>query len=406
MSAGSQRSRIALCLALCLASCAAVLPAGAAAGDGSPGDPNIRYVGRWDRSDPSAYRSHWSGAYLRARFTGSRLKLKLGAKADMLVRIDGKPFAAYKGASGTVDVTSVALPSGTHTLVAAARWQADELLFQGLVLDAGAATQPDTAGRGLVEFIGDSITCGEKTSNAQATAFPWLTGELLGREHTHICFGGITLVDGYHYTYDGAPLAGQEVQYFKQKPPKRYNTAYDGLDPDWDFSAYAPQAIVINLGTNDNSLRVPSAAFKAAYAAFLKRIRAKQPGAILFAMRTFGGFFEKETQEAVSEAIAAGDKALHYVNTTGWIPSSDFADDLHPNDAGQSKAAAKLKEALAPYLEAATALRPGPRRAGGKDSRRMPGPTGPFFRRAGTGGAADARGMSVAAPPDMGVTTP
>lgn len=393
-------------IAFCLALFGASLSAQAGAGDGSPGDPNLRFLGRWDRSDPAAYRSHWSGAYLRARFTGTRVKIKLGARADMMVRIDGKPFVAYKGASGTVDLTSVALSQGTHSLVAAARWQADELLFQGLVLDAGGTTLPDSAGRGIVEFIGDSITCGEKTGNAEVTAFPWLAGELLGRDHTHICFGGITLVDGYHYNYDGAPMVGQEVQYFKQKPPKRYNMAHDGRDPDWDFSAYSPKAIVINLGTNDNSLRVPSATFKAAYARFLRNIRAKEPDAILFAMRTFGGFFEKETQEAVADVIASGEKRLHFINTAGWIPSSDFADNLHPDDSGHSRAAARLRDALAPHLEASAAMRPAARPAAGRAAGALPGAAGKMFRRAGKGGTVDARGRSVPVPPASGASSP
>lgn len=57
---------------------------------------------------------------------------------------------------------------------------------------------------------------------------------------------------------------------------------------------------MINLGTNDFSLHVPAATFKAKYAAFPRHIRAEEPDAILFAMRPYGGFFEKETQEAVA----------------------------------------------------------------------------------------------------------
>ena len=26
-------------------------------------DPNIEYIGRWDKSDPSRYHSYWGGAY-------------------------------------------------------------------------------------------------------------------------------------------------------------------------------------------------------------------------------------------------------------------------------------------------------------------------------------------------------
>ena len=43
----------------------------AATGDGSPGDSNIKYTGRWDTSDPSNVKSYWSGAYFSVNFTGT-----------------------------------------------------------------------------------------------------------------------------------------------------------------------------------------------------------------------------------------------------------------------------------------------------------------------------------------------
>ncbi|MEO7959540.1 MAG: GDSL-type esterase/lipase family protein [Fibrobacteria bacterium] len=363
----------------------------AVTGDGAADDANIRYVGRWDRSDAAAPVSHWSGAYLRTRFTGTSVKIKLAAATNMMVRIDKKPFVAFKGASGTVDLTAVALSPGTHSLIVAGRGNADELRFQGLILEAGASTQPDSAGKGILEFIGDSISCGDKTTNAQVSAFPWLTGELLGYDHTHICYNGITLVDGYHYTANGSPLVGQEVQYFKLKIPKLNNVAYDGVDPDWDFSAYAPKGIVINLGTNDIGLRVPSATYKAKYLAFLQHIRAKAPDAVLFAMRPFAGLFDKETQEAVASMVSAGDKKVQYINTAGWISSgADMADGVHPSDAGHIKASARLGDAIRPFLEAASPVISLPRtraKAGGA----MRGGVGPAFSRP-AGGTADATG--------------
>ena len=52
----------------------------AATGDGSPSDPNIAFVGRWDRSNAGAYVPNWAGAYLRTGFTGTTVKLKQGEK--------------------------------------------------------------------------------------------------------------------------------------------------------------------------------------------------------------------------------------------------------------------------------------------------------------------------------------
>ena len=62
--------------------------------DGSLTDTNIRYIGRWDRSDPKTYHSYWGGAYLRANFTGTSSAFNGGATAGgptFLVSLDGEP---------------------------------------------------------------------------------------------------------------------------------------------------------------------------------------------------------------------------------------------------------------------------------------------------------------------------
>lgn len=47
-----------------------------------------------------------------------------------------------------------------------------------------------------------------------------------------------------------------------------------------------------------------------------------------------------------------GDKRVHYINTSGWLATSDYGSDkLHPTDAGQIKAAQKLSAVLKPYVD-------------------------------------------------------
>src|SRR5947207_2499410 len=77
-------------------------PASAAVGDGAPTDPNIGYVGRWDKSDTSVFNSFWGGAYLRATFTGTTVKIKLASTTDFIAEVDGRP-TLYWGQGGTVD---------------------------------------------------------------------------------------------------------------------------------------------------------------------------------------------------------------------------------------------------------------------------------------------------------------
>ncbi|GIF06823.1 GDSL-type esterase/lipase family protein [Actinoplanes siamensis] len=316
-------------------------PARAAAGDGTPGDPNISFVGRWNRTNASAYVPYWAGAYLRAGFTGRTVKLRQRNTVDLWASIDGKPFTAVKG-SGTINLTPAPLAAGNHTLIVSYRQVAGsytgDAVFQGLTLDAGATTFRAPARSKLVEFIGDSITAGTTSSQLAVTGYGFKTGEQLGYDHTQIAIGGMCLSE----TTDGC--WAQETRYWMSSGGQA------GTD-QWDFTRYTPDAVVINLGTNDKSHGVGGADFQARYTTFLTRIRATFPTTKIFALRTFIGRYAAETQAAVRARAAAGDSRVFYVDTTGWLPADGLSDSVHPNDKGHQAVA----DRLAPILGARTA---------------------------------------------------
>jgi hypothetical protein len=142
-----------------------------------------------------------------------------------------------------------------------------------------------------------------------------------------------------------------EVQWTKLTTPPLYPNTTASNNTDWDFTRYTPDIVVINLGANDALVPISAATYQTAYVGFLKLIRSKFPKAQIFSMRPYGGHME--TQVVAAEASAAsGDSKMHYMNTTGWLASSDYdSDGLHPTDAGQIKAAAKVAAVLKPYLD-------------------------------------------------------
>ncbi|MEP7099778.1 MAG: GDSL-type esterase/lipase family protein [Burkholderiales bacterium] len=332
-------------------------PVLAATGNGDLTDSNISYVGRWDRSNSTTYKSYWGGAYLATKFTGRTAQVKLANQTNLHAVIDGVA-TTYSWVSGTVNLTPTPLASGTHTLQIVARADTDELQFQGLVLDAGASTlAPDS--RPLVEFIGDSITSGWTDSNGAMSDYAWQTGERLGAEHVQIAYQGITLADGHFYP--GSPEPGMESAFFKLMQVNHCTDVACPANPAWNFSTYTPRLVVVNLGTNDqnagsiNSATTP-ADFQGRYTTFLQNIRAKYPNADIFAMRTLNGYYAQETQAAVNARVSAGDTKVHFINTTGWLPYSqtDFNDGFHPSDAGHLKVANLLVPVLLPYLGVTT----------------------------------------------------
>lgn len=305
----------------------------------SPTSPTIKYVGRWDTSSSTVYTSYWPGAYFETQFTGTTVAIHLASSVNIYVSIDHGADTLYSAAQGTVNLTPTPLAAGTHLLRVAARTDFDYIPFQGLVLDAGATTSAPTLSSKLIEFIGDSITAGYTDSKYALSDYAWLIGEQLGVQHTQVAQSGICLVDAIQ-CYSPNPI-GMSKQFFKLQNPS-FPTS-----PNWDFSRYQASAVVVNLGTNDTSFNVADATFQSTYETFLHNIRNVYPAARIFALETFLGEKAAPTQAAVQ---AAGDSNVQYVDTTGWVSSSDTNDGTHPSDAGHAKIAGLLGPILGAYL--------------------------------------------------------
>lgn len=308
---------------------------------GTPTDPNIKYVGRWDTSTSSVATSYWGGAYLQTAFTGRTVKLKLGGFANFYVSIDHHTDVHYF-ASGTVNLTPTPLAAGTHTLRVASESAGDSIRFQGLILSSGAKTVAPAISSKLIEFVGDSVTAGATTTEQALSAYGWLIGEQLQVMHTQIAQPGICLTDKVHC---GSPNhIGMITQFFKLQTPSYLNS------PDWNFSRYQANIVVINLGTNDQKYGVSDSTFQANYITFLQKVRAKYPHAIILVLRGFKGLKAAPTLAAVRAVNATGDRNVHYIDTTGWLVTSDFNDSAHPSNKGHIKVAQRLAPIISSFL--------------------------------------------------------
>lgn len=344
-------NRFALCLLVCISfwPCdPSAVALGAA--DGSPADPNIRFIGRWDRRDPEIAHSYWSNTYLRTGFNGTTVKVKIAGRGDMMVSIDGEAVRVLSGLN-IIDLTPKPLRAGEHTLLIAANSQNGEVVFKGLMLDAGATTLPVPA-KPLIEFIGDSITACEGKGGVPTDNYAWLTGEALHCDHTQIAFSGKGLQTGWGALPD---KTGFDDYYFRLMNCNHKDTT------QWNFSTYTPQLVVVNLGTNEvkDGQRAPDVEFAVAYAKFLRAIRAKFPLAEMVGLRPFSGFQADGIRRAVDDLNSGGDRQVHYVDTTGWLnldpatgklDKEDSSDGLHPSVKGHAKLAVHLVEALKPIL--------------------------------------------------------
>lgn len=314
-----------------------------------PDNPHIRHIGRWDKSNPGLYHSYWAGAYLKVQFTGKTIGIRLEKQASLLVNIDNRGDILVKNASGTVDLAP-SLPARVHTLRVAAYFDGDEIVYSGLILGPGETILPPAeTDVPIVEFIGDSVTAGSDIAQGIGASFGWLAGDAFCVEHTHICDPGIALVDGY-----GGQAFGMESAYGRLATPNYQQS------PAWDFSAYTPAAVVVNLGSNDVYTKIAPELFQERYIKFMAALRETYPQAHIFAMRLFNGWLEQEVKAAVAARTEAGDAQVHYVDTAGWLEGygtavpTDYVlkngPSVHPSSFGHLKAATRLAPLLASML--------------------------------------------------------
>jgi lysophospholipase L1-like esterase len=257
-------------------------------------DPRIAIMGRVDRSEPARMRIGYPGVTLRVRFEGPSLSARFScsnAASRVSVTVDGAPSKVVRLASGESDVVLAdGLGSGPHQVVIVHRtetWQGI-LGIRGFLAGKGGkvvAAEPWPERRLL--FIGDSVTCGEgidrapdcsDTHDAAATSngelsYAMLLARALGAQAHLVCFGGRGLVRdwrGNSRVLDGPRL-------FEAALP------LDVRPPPWDHARYAPDVVVVSLGTNDFNLDLgpfpEREAFVTAYVAFVRTIRSRHPNA-------------------------------------------------------------------------------------------------------------------------------
>jgi lysophospholipase L1-like esterase len=303
----------------------------------------VRWVGRVDVTSDAAHpRFAWSGTGFVARFDGTSLSADLyvtGAAAIFKTVIDGTPQAPFTSAQGTKSYMLVSnLAAGVHTveLYRQTEGAQGETRLMQLTTD-GTLMDPPAGANRLIEVIGVSFTCGYGVLGAlpDTDCFPteshWdtyaaIAGRALGAEVSTIAASG----KGVVRNYSGDTAGTMPILY----PDTVTNLA----SPVWDFHV-EPQAVVINLGTNDisNNKGDPGMAFRDTYRMLLERVRAYYPhtyivciiGPLLSGgdLSTISGHIKA----AVDARAAAGDSKVEFFNQIQPQTSDRAACQYHPN---------------------------------------------------------------------------
>lgn len=234
-----------------------------------------------------------------------------------------------------------------------------------ITVDSADGLVPTATKERRIEFIGDSITCGYgvddedrdhhfSTATEDATrAYAFLTAQKLDADWSLVSFSGHGIISGYTATGDG-PVTSQRVPDYYDLFGHSFSWfgSQSADQVKWDFSAFEPDVIVINLGTNDDSytLNQPErrVAYRDAYVAFLKDLRGHNPNAkLVCALGIMGDRLYTMVDAAVKcYTEETGDENVACVYLFQQSAADGYAADWHPTAKTHEKAATRMAEQL------------------------------------------------------------
>ncbi len=338
--------RLACACGLCLAPCAA------AAATIPADDPGIRYYGRVDFSDPKRPRFDWPGVSIAAAFEGRSVGVKLDDGADDYnLFVDGVLKKVISTEKGSRTYTVEGLAAGAHNLLLTKRNGSSFGIgvFEGLALgEGGKLLAPPAAPRHRIEVIGDSFSVGYgdegpaeckdlRPYENSYMAYGQIAGRMLDAEVRQIAVSGTGMVRNWA---EPGPESAEPM-------PARYGRLLENdRASSWDFSKWAPEAVVINLGTNDFSTepRTKPATYKERYHQLIKRVRGYYPDVAVFCMAQEP--FAAYAEQVAAEENAAGNKAVYFVKYVHDGAVYGYGCDLHPTVASQAQFAQALAAAI------------------------------------------------------------
>ncbi|MDR1687963.1 MAG: GDSL-type esterase/lipase family protein [Clostridiales bacterium] len=214
----------------------------------------------------------------------------------------------------------------------------------------------------LIEFIGDSITCGYgiddedrehhfSTSTEDFTkTYAYKTAQELNADYSAVALSGYGIISGYT---TGAKASTQTLPKYYDNVGFSYGTfpGFDAAQTSWGFTRKA-DVIVINLGTNDDSYcqndADKQAEFTAKYEEFIKTVREHNKDAkILCTLGIMGGRLYPSVELAAENYIkATGDENVFCMKFDEQQMSDGLAADWHPTERTNVKAAKKLTDEI------------------------------------------------------------
>ena len=313
----------------------------------------VHRSGRFDDSDANGPRFTWSGSSFQTRIDGTALDVQLDGVGDVYFEIvvDGVSTGRFSTSGGAQTYSLVSgLAAGQHDVQIYRRnegW-ADAVQLVGFTPGGGAAqVESPSPYHHRVEFVGDSLTAGYGIEGTAPCAFSADT------ENAYLTYAGVASrnvqADPHIIAYSGKGIyQGYSGDTDEQMPEMFLRTLTNSAAPAWDFASWIPEAVVINLGTNDFSSDVTESNFATAYVAFLNTIRGYYPDAAIFCVSW--EFWGADHEAWLDDAVATtGDANTHRLSFVVDGADGDGCDG-HTNVVTNAKLAQQLTDAFAAEL--------------------------------------------------------
>ena len=318
-----------------------------------PDHPNLRYSGRFDRSNRQEALCAWSATAVTVRFHGTAVNVRLGTGANRFEAVvDGAPVKILSAATAdarapasapapTLYALAAGLPDGDHeaTVFKCTEPLVGNAAFGGFQLGAGAAVLPAAPVRRKIEVIGDSISCGYGNEAASkdepfspATENAWWTygaiaARAVGADYECIAWSGRKM-----YPDNTIP------EIFDRTLPRDRGSRRAG-------DQKKPDVMLVNLCTNDFSFpKVPDhGGWVKAYRGFVARLRRDAPQATIYcalgSMMADGSpagrpsltMAREWIQEVVKDCNDAGDAKVRFLEFEPQQAANGYGANFHPS---------------------------------------------------------------------------
>lgn len=339
----------------------------------APTDAYVKKLGRTHEQDETLWMVH-SGTGAEFSFVGTKATITIKPDSQLNSGVDGQArVAIYVNGERVVDdminklektftvfeseepteciVTIVKLSEAANSTAGISKIEVTSL----------GNIKPTENKEKLIEFIGDSITCGygvddenrdhhfSTTTEDVTKTYAYKTAKALEADYSMVSFSGYGIVSGY--SGDGSKVSEQTLPQYYDKLGFSYGAymgTYYAQDVEWDFTKRQPDVIVINLGTNDNSYvkgaKDKKQEYVTEYVEFLKKVREKNPNATIICTL---GIMGSELYSSITAAVdnyqtETGDTNVYTMKFATQDQADGIAADWHPTEATHQKAADKL----------------------------------------------------------------